>query len=99
MSSLLKVEHPHVELTRLGAVVKGSRVVVRRLWSWHSRGVTCEVLWNRYPFLPRGAILDALSFAYDNPALIEEELAKEERELQQLPLVPGAQQTELPLKR
>lgn len=77
MSASVRVEHPHVELSPSGAIVKGSRVPVRRLWSWHRRGVTCDTLWKRYPGLAPGAVLDALSFAYDNQELIEEELERE----------------------
>ena len=73
-SALLNVAHPHVELSvELGGspVVRGTRIAVRRLWSWHRQGLTPEVLLRRYPQLGPAQLFDALSFAYDNQQLIE----------------------------
>jgi uncharacterized protein (DUF433 family) len=58
--------------------VRGSRVPVRRLWSWHRRGVSVETLLKRYPALGPARVLDALAFAYDNTDLIEADLSREE---------------------
>ena len=72
--------HPHVELsTELGGspIVRGTRVPVRRLWSWHRNGTTIETLLKRYPQLGPARILDALAFAYDNESLVEADLARE----------------------
>lgn len=72
--SLVKVPHPHVELSaELGGspVVRGTRIAVRRLWSWHRQGLAPEVLLRRYPQLAPAQLFDALSFAYDNQQLIE----------------------------
>jgi len=75
------VAHPHVEVrddVLAGSpVVRGSRVPVRRLWSWHRRGVTVETLLKRYPQLGPARVLDALAFAYDNTALVEADLTRE----------------------
>lgn len=59
-------------------VVRGSRVPVRRLWEWHKRGVSVEVLAKRYPTLGLLKVLDALSFAYDNRTLVEADIAREQ---------------------
>lgn len=75
------VPHPHVEVRRdvLGGspIVKGSRVPVRRLWSWHRGGTTVETLIKRYPSLGPARIFDALAFAYDNQAMVEADLTRE----------------------
>ena len=86
------VAHPHVECNDQGIpLVKGTRVPVRRLWVWHRRGITCDTLWKRYPSIPPGAILDALSFAYDNIDLIDADLAREESILnKEVDPIPGA---------
>ncbi len=61
--------------------VRGTRVPVRRLWSWHRRGTTIETLFKRYPQLGPAKVLDALAYAYDNEAAIEADLAKEREAL------------------
>jgi hypothetical protein len=62
--------------------VKGTRVPVRRLWSWHRRGTTIETLLKRYPQLGPARVLDALAFAYDNQELVEADLARENEALE-----------------
>jgi uncharacterized protein (DUF433 family) len=75
------VDHPHVtvrdDVLAGSPVVRGTRVPVRRLWSWHRRGITVETLLKRYPQLGPAKILDALAFAYDNTALVEADLTRE----------------------
>lgn len=75
------VPHPHVEvspdLLNGSPVIKGTRVPVRRLWAWHQRGVTVEILVKRYPSLGWARVLDALAFAFDNQALVDADLARE----------------------
>lgn len=61
--------------------VRGTRVPVRRLWSWHRRGTTIETLLKRYPQLGPAKVLDALAYAYDNVAAIEADLANEREAL------------------
>jgi uncharacterized protein (DUF433 family) len=77
----VSVPHPHVEVEDdvLGGspVVRGTRVPVRRLWSWHRRGITVETLLKRYPQLGPARVLDALAFAYDNQAVVEADLTRE----------------------
>ena len=78
----VRVPHPHVEvrddLLAGSPCVRGSKVPVRRLWSWHRRGVTVETLLKRYPQLGPARVLDALAFAYDNPDVVEADLSREE---------------------
>jgi uncharacterized protein (DUF433 family) len=66
-------EHPHVAVPVAGGppMIRGSSVPVHRLWGWHRRGVAVETLVRRYPTLGPAAVLDALSYAYDNQALVE----------------------------
>jgi uncharacterized protein (DUF433 family) len=52
---------------------------VRRLWAWHRGGSAIETLFRRYSNLGPAKVLDALSFAYDNPELIEADLEREQR--------------------
>lgn len=74
----VKVPHPHVDTEpEDGSLVRGTKVAVRRLWSWHVRGIPCATLFKRYPQIGPSQILDALSFAYDNTNLIEAELARD----------------------
>lgn len=58
--------------------VRGQKVPVRRLWSWHRRGVSVETLLKRYPKLGPARVLDALAFAYDNEELMQADLAREQ---------------------
>lgn len=71
--------HPHVELIAGSAIVKGTRVPVRRLWVWHRKGVSVATLIKRYPQLGPAKVLDALSYAYDNEAAIEADVAREQQ--------------------
>ena len=75
------ISHPHVQTdpSVLGGspYVRGTRIPVRRLWAWHRRGATVETLLKRYPQLGPARVLDALAFAYDNEALVENDLAQE----------------------
>jgi uncharacterized protein (DUF433 family) len=77
----VRVSHPHVRVEAgvLGGspYIEGTRIPVRRLWAWHQGGVTIEMLLRRYPQLGPARVLDALSFAYDNLELVEDDLARE----------------------
>jgi uncharacterized protein (DUF433 family) len=91
----IRVSHPHVEMrddVLAGSpVVAGTKIPVRRLWSWHKKGVTVETLLKRYPSLGPARVLDALAFAYDNPETIAEDLAREQKLLgDDADAVPGA---------
>jgi len=76
----VRIIHPHVELSPEldgSPIVRGTRVPVRRLFSWHRRGTTVETLLKRYPQLGPARVLDALSFAYDHLDLMEADLERE----------------------
>ncbi len=100
----VRVPHPHVEVRDdvLGGspCVRGSRVPVRRLWSWHRRGVSVETLLKRYPSLGPSKVLDALAFAYDNTDLVEADLSREQALMgTEAEQVPGAMnQEKLPFR-
>lgn len=63
--------------------VVGSRVPVRRLWSFYRNGASVEVLIKRYPRLGAGKIFDALAFAFDNQEVIERDVERERRLLEE----------------
>lgn len=62
--------------------VVGTRVPVRRLWSFYRSGASVDILLKRYPNLDAGKIFDALAFAFDNQAVIEADIAREEQLIQ-----------------
>ena len=78
---IVLVPHPHVRVERqvLGGspYVAGSRVPVRRLWGFYRSGAGVETLIRRYPKLGAAKIFDALAFAWDNPEVIEADIARE----------------------
>lgn len=94
------VAHPHVDVAADvmdgSPFVRGTRVPVRRLWSWHRRGTTIETLLKRYPQLGPARVLDALAFAYDNQALMEADLARERQALGDEPIPSDPRQGKLP---
>ena len=81
----VKIPHPHVlideAISEGSPTVEGSRVPVRRLFSWHRQGTTVETLLRRYPQLGPARILDALAFAYDHLELITADLIREREAL------------------
>jgi uncharacterized protein (DUF433 family) len=81
----VRVPHPHVIVDPAVAegspVIAGTRVPVRRLFSWHRQGTTVETLLRRYPQLGPARIFDALAFAYDNLELITADLVREREAL------------------
>lgn len=102
---VILVPHPHVRVDQnvLGGspYVSGSRVPVRRLWSFYSSGATVEQLLKRFPQLEPAKVFDALAFALDNPEVMDGDLAREHeilrRTTQKLPSRPkGTEQMELP---
>lgn len=78
----VQVAHPHVRVDPqvLGGSphVAGTRVLVRRLWSWLQGGAEVETLVKRYPTLGRAQVYDALAFAYDNQELLAADVAREQ---------------------
>src|SRR5262249_4705347 len=74
----VRIAHPHVFVDADGSpLISGSRVPVRRLFSWHRGGTSVETLLRRYPQLGPARVLDALAFAYDNLELVSADLARE----------------------
>lgn len=83
----VQIHHPHVVIDESIAdgspMVEGTRVPVRRLFSWHRQGTSVETLLRRYPQLGPARILDALAFAFDNLELITADLFRERDALAQ----------------
>lgn len=75
------VEHPHVAFDQAAGrwYVEGSRVPAYRIFLWHQRGTTFEILFKRYPQLGPAKVLSAAAFFYDNPEIVEQEKAMENR--------------------
>jgi len=102
---MVLVPHPHVRVDAnvLGGspYVVGSRVPVRRLWSFYRKGVSLDTLLKRFPRLGPAKIFDALAFAYDNEEVIVADLQREEQLLDKVesrakPSPSSAQQMILP---
>jgi len=73
------VHHPHIATDTSGSpVIENTKVPVRRIWSWHRRGITVEILLKRYPTLQPSWIITALAFAYDNLDLVQADIEREE---------------------
>jgi uncharacterized protein (DUF433 family) len=81
----MRVPHPHVyvdpQVGEGSPMIEGTRVPVRRLFSWHRQGTTVETLLRRYPQLGPARIFDALAFAYDNLDLVTADLVREREAL------------------
>jgi uncharacterized protein (DUF433 family) len=102
---VILVPHPHVRVDprTLGGspFVVGSRVPVRRLWAFYARGSSVETLLKRYPQLGPAKVFDALAFAFDNPEVIEADVAREREILERaghepMPRAGGPEQIQLP---
>ena len=78
---IVLIPHPHVRVDKsvLGGSphLVGTRVPVRRLWAFYRGGASVDTLIKRYPQLGPGKIFDALAFAWDNPEVMEADLARE----------------------
>lgn len=78
----VRIAHPHVFVDTIGSpVIEGTRVPVRRVFSWHRQGTTVETLLRRYPRLGPARIFDALAFAYDNLDLVTADLVREREDI------------------
>lgn len=78
----VRVHYPHVRVD--AGVLDGSpyvgdapRIPVRRLWAWYRGGASIDTVVKHYPRLGAAKVLDALSFALDNPKVLEADLARE----------------------
>jgi uncharacterized protein (DUF433 family) len=82
---VILVPHPHVRVDShvLGGspYIVGSRVLVRRLWSFYRSGVGVETLLRRYQQIGPAKVFDALAFALDNPEVIEADVSREQEML------------------
>lgn len=95
------VPHPHVrvdpKILAGSPFVVGSRVPVRRLYAFFTRGAKVETLLRRYPQLGPAKVFDALAFAFDNPAVIDADIERERALMKQAGVdLDAAVQTELP---
>jgi uncharacterized protein (DUF433 family) len=83
---IVLVPHPHVRVDKsvLGGSphVVGTRVPVRRLWAFYRGGASVDTLIKRYPQLGAAKVFDALAFSFDNPEVVEADLAREAQLLQ-----------------
>jgi uncharacterized protein (DUF433 family) len=101
---IVLIPHPHVRVDRnvlAGSPhLVGTRVPVRRLWSFYRGGASVDTLIKRYPQLGAGKIFDALAFGFDNPEVMEADLAREaellERDVTKPRTGPAARQMDLP---
>lgn len=101
---IVLVPHPHVRVDKsvLGGSphVVGTRVPVRRLWAFYRGGASVDTLIKRYPQLGAAKIFDALAFAWDNPEVMEADLAREaqllQRDVGKPRAVPALRQMDLP---
>ena len=75
------IPHPHVRVDPaiLGGSphVSGSRVPIRRIFSFYQDGTKIETILRRFPQLGVARVLDALAFALDNPEVMEADAARE----------------------
>jgi uncharacterized protein (DUF433 family) len=78
---VILVPHPHVRVDPhvLGGspYIVGSRVLVRRIWSFYRSGASVDTLLRRYPQIGPAKVFDALAFALDNPEVMEADVARE----------------------
>ena len=91
----------HPEILSGSPHVAGSRVPVRRLWTFYRSGVSVETLLKRFPQLGPAQVLDALAFALDNEEVMEADVAREGEMLKRIGQRPparptGPEQIELP---
>jgi uncharacterized protein (DUF433 family) len=102
---IVLVPHPHVrvDVNVLGGspYVVGTRVPVRRIWTFYRDGTRVETILKRFPQIEAAKVFDALAFALDNPEVIEADTSRERDMLKRLgqkqPGRPrGPEQVELP---
>lgn len=76
------ISHPHVRadanIMNGSPYVAGSRVPVRRIYSFYIDGSPFERILKRYPQLGAAKVLDALSFALDNEDVVKADIEREQ---------------------
>lgn len=82
MSKPMQTEHLYVHkdpaICGGDPVIVGSRIPVRLIYRRHQAGDSVDTLQRAYPHLTLAQLYDALSYAYDHLAEIEEEIRREE---------------------
>lgn len=93
MAQASKTEHCYVHKDRTicgGApVIVGTRIPVRLVYQRTQAGDTVETIRKAYPHLTPAQIHDALSYAYDHLAEIEEEIRQEDKAYKQGKTLPA----------
>jgi uncharacterized protein (DUF433 family) len=93
MSHAVKTEHRYVhkDLTICDGdpVIAGTRIPVRLIYQRAQDGDTMETIRQAYPHLTPAQIHDALSYAYDHLAEIEQEIQREARAYEQGKTTPS----------
>ena len=93
MAQASKTEHCYVHKDRTicgGApIIVGTRIPVRLVYQRTQAGDTVETIRKAYPHLTPAQIHDALSYAYDHLAEIEEEIRQEDKAYQQGKTLPA----------
>jgi len=83
MSHAVKTEHcyVHKDLAICGGdpVIVGTRIPVRLIYQRTQAGDTVEMIRQAYPHLTPAQIHDALSYAYDHLAEVEQEIRREDQ--------------------
>lgn len=94
MSDSVQTEHLYVQRnpTVCGGdpVVAGTRIPVRLIYLRARTGQSIDVIQQAYPSLRTAQIYDALSYAHDHLAEIEEELRREDEAYAQGDSTPSA---------
>jgi uncharacterized protein (DUF433 family) len=94
MAQAVKTEHcyVHKDLAVCGGdpVIVGTRIPVRLIYQRAHAGDTVETIRQAYPHLTPAQIHDALSYAYDHLAEIEDEIRREAQAYQQGNALPSS---------
>lgn len=93
MAQAVKTEHCYVHKDRAicggDPIIVGTRIPVRLVYQRAQAGETVEVIRQAYPYLTPAQIHDALSYAYDHLAEIEQEIQREEQAYQHGKTLPS----------
>ncbi|THJ25533.1 MAG: DUF433 domain-containing protein [Nitrospira sp. CG24E] len=93
MAHAVKTEHCYVQRDRAicggDPIIVGTRIPVRLIYQRAHAGDTVETIRQAYPHLTPAQIHDALSYAYDHLAEIEDEIQREDQAYQHGKTVPS----------